>query len=61
VNNIRTRCGVVGDYKRLTQWISHSENTFIDFDLVFHIGMECEGSDDDISDNDASTRTDTEK
>ncbi|KAH9972366.1 hypothetical protein BGW80DRAFT_1459971 [Lactifluus volemus] len=57
----RTGRGVVGDYKRLAQWIGRSEDTFIDFDLVFHIGMECEGSDDDIGDDDASTRTDTER
>ncbi|KAH9953508.1 hypothetical protein BGW80DRAFT_1468521 [Lactifluus volemus] len=57
----RTGNGVVGDYKKLAQWIGRSEDTFIDFDLVFHIGMECEGSDDDIGDNDASTRTETER
>ncbi|KAH9959885.1 hypothetical protein BGW80DRAFT_1256363 [Lactifluus volemus] len=57
----RTGRGVVGDYKRLAQWIGRSEDTFIDFDLVFHIGMECEGSDNDIGDDDASTRTDTER
>ncbi|KAH9952575.1 hypothetical protein BGW80DRAFT_1260080 [Lactifluus volemus] len=57
----RTGNGVVGDYKKLAQWIGRSEDTFIDFDLVFHIGMECEGSDDDIGDDDASTRTETER
>jgi hypothetical protein len=61
VNNIRTGPGVLGKYKRLAQWLRRSEDTFIDFDLVFRVGMEYEASDDDSGDDDESTRTDTER
>ncbi|KAH9953252.1 hypothetical protein BGW80DRAFT_1259404 [Lactifluus volemus] len=57
----RTGPGVLGKYKRLAQWLGRSEDTFIDFDLVFRVGMEYEASDDDSGDDDESTRTDTER
>jgi hypothetical protein len=61
VNNIRIGSGVLGEYKRLAQWLGRSEDTFIDFDIVFRVGMEYEASDDDSGDDGASTRTDTER
>ncbi|KAH9953253.1 hypothetical protein BGW80DRAFT_1468721 [Lactifluus volemus] len=59
--NQRIGSGVLGEYKRLAQWLGRSEDTFIDFDIVFRVGMEYEASDDDSGDDGASTRTDTER
>jgi hypothetical protein len=44
-------------YNKLAQWLGRSEDTFMDFEVVFRVGMEYEAS-DDVSDDDASTSTD---
>jgi hypothetical protein len=58
-NNIRTARDAINRYKKLAQWLGRSEDTFLDFDVVFRVAMEYEAP-DDVSD-DASTSTDVER